>query len=232
MNCKICDFYNDDETMNKLQTNCSFTGESITRYKCNNCGVIYGDLQIINLSKQLLTEEYKNLYKSYKEADNTLFEIELFHSLKPNKTKIYMNWGSGTNTTIAKMQEMGYNLLGYDIATQKIENIHNDINEIKDNSLSGIISNNYIEHMQDPIEEFSLMNSKMKQNSIMIHATPCWKYCFERTKYHLFYLENKSLNVLCEKTGFEIIEDYKIPQYPYPEYGPSSNNIKVFKKIK
>lgn len=235
MNCKICDFFIDENKCDKFITECNFTNEKITRFKCSNCQVIFGDITTIDLPFSILSEQYKKLYETYKEFDNSLFEIELFKSLNPNKTDKYINWGCGNgwNNTISTIRSDNYNLIGYDIAINNSLNKHliNDINKIEDNSISGIISNNYVEHMQNPIKEFSLMNLKMKKNSIMIHATPCWFYRVERTKFHLFFLEKESLNILCKKTGFEIVEDYTIPDYPHREYGSAKDNIKVFKKI-
>lgn len=235
MKCKICNFLFDETKIEALKAKCFFSKEDLTRYRCPKCSVIFGDMKIINLSQKELGFEYEKLYKTYKEADNTNLEVQLLKSIAPtpDKTKFYINWGCGGSwsRTLNVAANLGYNLVGYDIGAKTEDNfIINNLDTIEDESVDGIISNNYIEHMQDPIKEFSLMNSKMKKGSLMIHSTPCWRYYVEWTKFHLFFFEGPSLEILCEKTNFKLIKDYPVPEYPYKEYPNPDGNIKVFKK--
>lgn len=43
-------------------------------------------------------------------------------------------------------------------------------------------------------------------NSKMAHSTPCYKYACEYTRFHLVFLTGKSVERLCEKTGFQVVQ--------------------------
>jgi SAM-dependent methyltransferase len=236
MECRICNNIIDEELSKKFISKCCFNQEEIIRFKCPNCDVIFGNQRMLNLNFEELKYEYDELYKTYKEGPSTELELELLKSLSnnPDKTKFYINWGcGGENKTLKIANEMGYNLKGYDITNIESNLVINDLSKVDDGSVDGIFSNNYIEHMQNPIKDWEEMNRKLKLGGLMIHATPCWNYYVEYTRFHLFFLEGKSLQMLVEKTGFEIIEDYPHSVtdrvFTYPDL---KNNVKVFKKIK
>lgn len=236
MECRICNHNIDEKVSEKYESRCCFNQEEILRFKCPNCGVIFGNQRMLNLNFKDLKCEYDELYKTYKEGPSTDIELELLRSLSnnPAKSELFINWGcGGENKTLQIANEMGYNLRGYDITNIESNLVINDLSKIPDNSVDGIFSNNYIEHMQNPIKDWGDMNSKLKLGGLMIHATPCWNYYIEYTRFHLFFLEGESLQILVNKTGFEIIDDY-----PHLVTGRSfkhpnvENNVKVFKKIK
>ena len=236
MKCRVCSSSLKEDELKKLKTKCRFSGENLIRYRCPHCDVIFGNTRMLNLSFEELCNEYEQHYKIHSEADNTSLEISLLKSISPTpiKSNLYLNWGcgGGWNKTLQEASSAGYNLLGYDIASKKSELVINDIKELEKGSVTGIISNNYIEHMQYPINEFSSMNSILKDGSIMIHSTPCWGYFVEWTKFHLFFLEGRSLEVLCDRTGFRILPNFNVPKYPYQNYPNADTNIKVFEKIR
>jgi len=236
MECRVCRTILEESTLKILKTKCRFSGEHLVRYRCPNCDVIFGNMRMLNLSFEELRHEYEEHYRTHREAENTSLEMSLLKSISsaPVGSDLYINWGcgGGWNKTLEKAAALGYNLLGYDIAAKKFNLVIDDIGELEEGSVTGIISNNYIEHMQHPIDEFSAMNSILKEGGLMIHSTPCWHYFIEWTKFHLFFLEGRSLDVLCDMTGFRVLPDFPVPKYPYQHYPNANSNIKVFEKIK
>lgn len=223
MNCIVCK-KSISGNENIITTKCAFNGETLHRYRCPSCSAIYGNKRMLELSSFDLEKEYKDHYSAHgPEVNNTSLEISLLKALSPKPGETYINWGAGAgwNETKAWATSNSYNLINYDI-----------LNKESIKPCSGIISNNFIEHIQDPIDEFSLMNSVLSEGDFMIHATPCWSYCVERTRFHVLFLEGTSLNVLCEKTGFIQVENMPLPRYPYSKYPNQASNIKLFRKTK
>ena len=64
---------------------------------------------------------------------------------------------------------------------------------------------------QDPVKDLAYMKSLLKENAQIIHSTDCYKYCYAYTKYHLFFFEGKSLDVICDKVGliYEYTDRYR-----------------------
>ena len=68
----------------------------------------------------------------------------------------------------------------------------------------GIYSNNVLEHLRDPVHELTFMASLLTQDASMAHATPCYEYQYEFTRFHLAFYVGKSRHVLAKKVGFQI----------------------------
>ena len=204
MICPICQYQGD--TFGILESDCLFLpidglDQHLVRHKCPDCGVIFGTQQMLNLSKEKLGEAYQKVFDSgYRDGDEAsiMREVANLLALSPNPNGIYLNWGSQISPAGNKAKELGYTLLNYD-PFMKIDTLSKEkINEIK---FDGIISHNLLEHLQDPISELRLMKSLLKPGASMVHSTPCYKYCYEFTKFHLFFFEGKSLDIICEKAG-------------------------------
>ena len=74
-------------------------------------------------------------------------------------------------------------------------------------------SNDLIEHLQNPVEELCFMKSLLKPDGKMYHATGCYEYAFEYTRFHLFFFLGRSLQLLAQKSGLEV----KLTDRIYPE---------------
>jgi hypothetical protein len=59
----------------------------------------------------------------------------------------------------------------------------------------------------------------LKPGANMIHSTPCYKYCHPYTKYHIFFFEGKSLDIICQKVGltYEYISEWTVKYTPIKE---------------
>jgi 2-polyprenyl-3-methyl-5-hydroxy-6-metoxy-1,4-benzoquinol methylase len=65
----------------------------------------------------------------------------------------------------------------------------------------GIISNNVLDHMQDPIGTLKLMKSLLKSNASMIHASDGFDYNIPYTKAHLYFFVGKSVDYITKNIG-------------------------------
>ena len=41
----------------------------------------------------------------------------------------------------------------------------------------------------------------------MAHATPCYEYLYEYTRFHLFFFAGKSKDLLLEKAGLQLVDE-------------------------
>ena len=79
-------------------------------------------------------------------------------------------------------------------------------NKIDDSMIfDGLCSNNYIEHLQKPYKQFCEWNRMLKVGANMVHQG-CFGYDVGFTPFHILYLSEKGLKIICEKTGFELLK--------------------------
>jgi hypothetical protein len=203
--CPICQYQ--EEGFKTLESDCIFIpieglDQHLIRYQCPNCDVIFGTQQMLGLSKYELKNAYQKLFDSgHKDGDENSVKCEINNLLilNPNSNRVYLNWGAGTSVASDKAKLLGFTLLNFDpFVIDSSKYISKD--QLKNTKFDGIISHNVLEHLQDPISELELMKSFLKPEASMIHSTPCYRYSYEYTKYHLFFFEGRSLDVICEKT--------------------------------
>jgi len=68
----------------------------------------------------------------------------------------------------------------------------------------GIFSNNALEHLRYPAHELSMMRALLNKGCKMSHATPCFEYLYEFSRFHLFFFLGRSRAILAEKAGLHI----------------------------
>lgn len=240
LTCRICNHKNNPESTRLLKSQCKFLDkEELIRYQCEKCGVIYGTEKILNMPHEELSNLYKKLYENYTEADSREiqeYNLKLAHTYLNNPESLVLNWGSG-HLPVSKpfKDKFQLNAIDYDFVKFHDDMI-NDLELIKDHSLGGIVSNNLLEHLQDPIKSFKQMNTMLKNNGIMVHSTPCIirinhpevphdhpEVPYDYTRFHTFFHTESSLNILAEKTGFQLLDI---------EYKFSEMAIVSFKKLK
>ena len=207
MICPICDRTEVRESLQLRVDQCAFGGGRLERYVCPGCGCIYGPAKYLDLDPAFITADYAQLYTGYAEGDTTVNEIRAFQSLRPSHDGTYLNWGSGGwNQTIPKLRSEGYKVWGYEPSAQPSQNgfILRSKAEITQ-LFSGLFSNNVIEHLTRPIEEFQYFHSILAPGALMAHATPCYHYAYAFTRFHVIFLTGNSASVLAKRTGFRIV---------------------------
>lgn len=206
--CTICKNVQIYGKIKKYISNCRFYGGKLERYRCDNCGVIFGPLKMLNLTKSEIAFDYNQHYKVWSEGDTSNDEIKTFYSLSPTKNKIYLNFGSGPmSKTVNILRKNGWNVFGYDpYSGVKSENIFSSIDSLKNIKFDGIFSNNVIEHFIDPVKSFKLMINILNNKSIMAHSTPCYKYDYHNTRFHIHFFTGNCVKYISKKLNF----DYKL----------------------
>jgi SAM-dependent methyltransferase len=202
MKCPICKFEKD---FKQIVSICEFPvwhcKNKLLRHQCPNCDVIFGPEEILNESKELLKKRYQILYNSgWKETDSTESELDIIKKLNLKNGQRCLNWGGGSVTnTVYKAKELGIILDCYEPFDPYAKNAITNLDGTE--RYDAIISNNLMEHLQDPVSELILMSKHLQDDGVMIHKTPCWEYVYEWTEYHLFFFLGKSPEIMAQQAG-------------------------------
>lgn len=208
LTCPICGDIFETDRASRLVSECIFNGGRIIRYVCPKCGVTFGPEKMLNLSDELFANDYKMHYSVYSEGDSTQREIQVFRQLEPKKEGIYLDWGVGAwSSVISTLREEGYQVYGYDpYAPVESEYIITSEDKLKTMKFDGIFSHDLLEHLKDPVGTFRIFSEILRPNGRMIHATACYDYVYEYTRFHLFFYTGTSIEEICRRTGF-VVED-------------------------
>jgi hypothetical protein len=217
--CPICNFKDNNNLFTLYVSHCIFGGGKLTRYQCPECDVIFGPDKMLTLSPEMLSEEYQWHYRVFSEGDSTELEKRAFYAMDPHPEGLYLNWGSGNwSNTLQQLRAEGWNIYGYEPYSSSVgpsEYCITDFETISGMSFDGIFSNNVLEHLANPIEEIKLMRKLLKPEGILLHATPCFEYLYEFTRFHLFFFLGRSREVLAEKTGMKLERYFSDGQFMY-----------------
>ena len=203
--CPLCKHAGPGESFAVRESHCRFGGGRLIRHACPDCGVIFGPSKMFALSEDELAEEYRWLYRFYREANSVENEIRTFHHLAPRRDGVYLNFGAGAwSSSIAKLRGEGWNIFGFEpFADQASEFVIRDWDQLRAMRFDGIMSNNLLEHLTDPIATFRLWRGILNgPNATMAHSTPCFEYLYAYTRFHLFFFTGRSMDLICDETGF------------------------------
>ncbi len=210
LTCKICGHQEKRGNYEKKISECIYNGGRLERYVCPECGVIFGPTKFDNLTQAEKDEDYYVHYLGFHEGDSTEKEIKAFYMLHPDKNGVYLNYGCGSwSKSIQIIREAGYNVYGYEPYAEVSDNPYfiTDVEKLKRMRFDGIYSNDLIEHLIHPVEDFIFMKSLLKSpESKMSHSTSCYIYKHEITRFHTHFFTGRSLEVLCEKAGLKILD--------------------------
>jgi hypothetical protein len=199
--CILCGHSSRREGFAIKESQCVFSAVRLERYECPSCRCIFGPRKVMELHPAVLAEDYRDLYSVYSEADSTQSEIRAFRALSPRKRGVYLNYGSGGwSKSVAALNDEGYEVYAYDPFYKGTHPNMLTKNEIKRRRFDGIYSNNVIEHFTRPLDEFSFMRSLLKRGGSMSHATACYDYLYDFTRFHTIFFTGDSVRVLASKT--------------------------------
>lgn len=205
LQCPICEFTNNLSHFKTYSSRCIFRGGQLIRHQCPNCGVIFGTQRMLALSSEELEHEYREHYACYDEGDSTDSELRAFQYLQPTPEGIYLNFGCGKwSETVSQLRNQGYNVFGFEpYASESFRDdcIIQSFEELKKLKFDGIMSNDVLEHLRYPEQTLSFLASLLKDRGCMVHATPCYRYSHEYTRFHLFFFTGHSLNIICKKAN-------------------------------
>ena len=210
LTCKICGARHKRKDYRTMTAVCQFGGGILERYVCPDCGVVFGPSKFEVLSDEQKGADYALHYSGYDEGDSLEKETEAFFMLEPDKEKVYLDYGCGRwSGTVKTLREQGYNVYGYEPYASETGNpyIITGKDEISDMKFDGIFSNDLIEHLFDPVEDFKFMRTLLRDaDSKMSHSTSCYAYKHETTRFHTHFFLGDSVNVLCKRSGFKLLD--------------------------
>ena len=211
--CIVCGFEAVRSHFTMHISECRFGGGRLERYECPKCDAIFGPLKTLSLLPYQLDMEYKALYSTYQEGNMTDSEIRTFHSLSPKAGGLYLNWGCGAWAETIPLLRRDWNVWGFEPSAQ-IESDYVARHRWQITAkFDGLFSNNVIEHLIDPVEEFRYFHSILNPGGRMAHSSPCYTYIYAYTRFHTVFLIGRSVQVLAEKTGFRVADRIQDGEY-------------------
>ncbi len=190
-----------------------FFGGTLIRWKCPTCSVIFGPRKILEMSKKSLGLEYALIYSYYPEGDTTLAAISTFKFLNPDKRGTYLDFGTGGewSRTVEALRAQGFDVYGYDpYSASRSKYVFNDFKDLATMTFDGVMTNNVLEHLIDPVTTNQAISRILKDNGILVHATACFEYVYEWSRFHTYFFLGKSAEILAERSGFKIHEWHQI----------------------
>jgi hypothetical protein len=208
--CPLCSTTDVSAEFKLYQSHCIFGGGDLIRYQCPGCDLIFGPSKMLDLSDAALKQEYEWHYKVYEEGDSTQLELRAFHALQPKRDGVYLNYGCGAwSRTLEILRAEGWQVFGYEPhQSASADEGKWQLNQEAINSMhfDGIFSNNVLEHFRHPVAELQAMTSWLVPAGRLAHATPCYEYCYEYTRFHLFFYAGRSRKILFEKAGLAEVD--------------------------
>lgn len=206
--CPVCDRVGRRGDLERLEDTCVFGGGRLERFRCAGCGCIFGPQKVLEASETLLKADYTLLYEDYSEADSTASELRAFRSLRPVAGGAYLDWGCGRwSRTVRELRDGGYDVWGFEPSAPPADGgfVVGDRAAIT-GRFDGLFSNNVVEHMLRPVEEFRFFHAILKPGARMAHASPCYRYAYAFTRFHTLFLTGDSPALLAERGGFRIVD--------------------------
>ncbi len=208
--CPLCGHTGQFESFSTFESHCIFGGGRLVRLQCPSCDTIYGPKKMLALNAAELSQEYESHYRVYQEGDSNRQEMAAFHSLNPTTEGIYLNFGAGGwSNSVRLLREQGWNVYAFEPHESAICNpayLIRSKRELLSSQFDGIFSNNVLEHLRHPIEELKFMASLLKPGCRMAHATPCFEYRYEFTRFHLFFYLGRSRNLLAREANLRFCD--------------------------
>lgn len=198
--CPIC--LSGGPFMKIRRSRCFFSQEELVRYECPDCGVVFGTERMLALNAEELAEEYRQLHARHPARyDATDDELAVLAQFPPQIGHSYLNWGSGAiSRACSEARTQGVRLTGYDpFLAQTRPLIRAQLPARA--QFDGIMSNNVLEHFQDPVAALVEMLGYLAPGGTMLHRTPCYEYEYAHSKYHCFFFLGRSVEVMSERAG-------------------------------
>ena len=178
---------------------------------------------MLELSAAELSAEYDWHYRIFTEGDSTDQEIRAFYALDPQPGGHYLNYGAGAwSRSVELLRAQGWNITAYEPtqSAQQQPGLVTRPEELARLRFDGIYSNNVLEHLRHPVDELRHLASLLKPGARMSHATPCYEYLYEYTRFHLFFYLGRSRRYLAEQAGLDICHSTEDGHYMNTVYQP------------
>jgi rubredoxin len=208
--CPLCGYETAREHFAVYRSQCIFGGGRLLRFQCPRCDLIFGPDKMLRLSEEELTQEYEWHYRVYSEGDSSAQEMRAFFSLDPSRSGVYLNYGAGAwSKTMKLLRDEGWQVYAFEphgSAHSGSPEVIASKDKLSAMKFDGLFSNNLLEHLRDPVGELRFMAGLLKPGAAMAHATPCFRYAYEYTRFHLFFYPGRSRRVLMDEAGLSMVD--------------------------
>jgi hypothetical protein len=217
--CRCCGHVNELQHCERLSTHCLFSQLPLNRFRCGECGLIFGPVQLIEATQEELAALYACLYRFYREGYSQPFQEKTFYLMNPSRRGEYLNYACGDWTKgVERLRSLGWQVWGFEpfqqVASKAIVT-RQDL--VVGKQYDGLMSHNYIEHVQDPEAFFNECSELIVSGGTMAHSSACFDYVFEVSPFHLFFYCGESVQRLAARTGFKILAEHRSDQ-GFPEF--------------
>lgn len=207
LKCIVCDHVDFRPGFATLTSECIFGGGTLERYQCPECDCVFGAQKFLELPPSLVNLDYRMLYSRYKEGASGAAEMRAFEILRSAKEEKVINWGAGAwNDTTQRIRALGYSVWSFEPNAPSSEAFTIADKAAIPAPLDGIFSNNVIEHFLDPVAQFREFHRLLSVGGRMSHSSPCYEYLYPFTRFHTFFPIGRSVEILAERTGFDVVE--------------------------
>jgi len=206
--CRLCGFESREDVFKRYESECIFLGGRLIRYKCPSCEVIFGPLKMLDLEPEMIDMDYRLHYSIFSEGDSTERIVRAFHLLRPRKDGLYLDYGCGVAhpNALKLLRDQGYSLIGFEPSLpQSSEFVFKSMHEISRYRFDGIFSHNVLEHLFDPVGITKSLSDLLTPGGLLVHATPCFEYLYEYTRFHVYFFTGGSLQYLASRSGMRVI---------------------------
>lgn len=208
--CPLCHHQATQAAFSVRESHCIFGGGVLHRHQCPACNLVFGPDKMFGLTSQELSQDYEWHYQAYQEGDSTAQEIRAFHAMKPVRDGCYLNYGAGAwSRSVQILRQEGWQVYAYEphaSASAGGEYAIQGKAALSAMRFDGIYSNNVLEHLRQPVQDLAFLRTLLKPGGCMAHATPCFEYLYEFTRFHLFFFMGRSHEVLVQQAGLTIRE--------------------------
>jgi hypothetical protein len=219
--CRCCGQLNQLALTKRVNSICLFSQLELHRFECSGCGGIFGPMPLIHCKPEELGGLYACLYQFYREGFSQPFQEKTFYLMNPSRRCEYLNYACGDWTEgCERLRLLGWQVRGYE-PFQRVDSeaIVTNRNSVMSKQYDGLMTHNFIEHVQDPLAFFNECSSMIKSGGKMAHSSACFDYVFEVSPFHLFFYCGNSVAKLAEQTGFRLLQEHRVDQdFPGDQY--------------
>lgn len=219
--CRCCEKNNQLMKCEALTAQCLFSGLELRRYRCPGCRVVFGPMPLVTCSTAELSRLYELVYRFYREGFSQPFQEKTFYLLNPSRKGRYLNYACGDWADgLAHLRTLGWQVWGYE-PFQPVcsEWIAKSLTDWVGQPFDGLVTHNYIEHVQDPARFFQQCCELLTPRGRMAHSSPCYDYLYEVSPFHLYFYCQESIVKLASRFGLhktaEFRSDSQIPGEQY-----------------
>jgi len=219
--CQCCGVVNDLAHTKRVNSACLFSQLELKRFACSGCGGIFGPIQLIQCQSDELGRLYECLYKFFREGFSQPYQEKTFYLMNPSRRQEFLNYACGDWTEgCERLRSLGWHVWGYEpFQPVDSEAIVSDRNLLMSKQYDGLMTHNFIEHVQDPHAFFCECHSLIKPGGKMAHSSACYDYVYDVSPFHLFFYCGTSVERLAERTGFRMLSEHRVDQdFPGHQY--------------